>query len=136
MRARITHTSQFAKRGRARVLRIRSDQFRHRQYGFVMFATRFDSSLDITSVLTFVELGHAFEPVIGIEASRPKEGRSRGLNSKPEMNHGINFRMSTDEIEDLWNRVPRLATREVDRIASAPARRDELVAPAHPAGCP
>ena len=127
VRARVTDSAVLAGSRWSRIFGIRGSELRHGENRLSMFTARLNSRFDIASILAFVESGHPLEPVLREELPAPEHGGGRRLNPQPQMDHRVDIRMRTNEIEHLRNRVPGLATGEVDRITAAPSRRHSLI---------
>ena len=50
-----------------------------------------------------------------------------GLDAQAEMDHRVDLGMRGEQIEHLGHRVPRLAARQIDGVAAAPARGNHAV---------
>ena len=76
-------------------------------------------------VLTLVVIDDAPDAVIGEEPTGPHQASLIRLDAEPEVQDRVHVAMTREARQHVRNRVASLATREIDRVRPAPARREK-----------
>ena len=76
--------------------------------------------LGVAALLALVEVHDAFQPMVGVERSAAGQRSDIALDPQAQLQYGIGPRMSGHQFQQIGDRVPGLAGRQVNRIVPAP----------------